>query len=208
MATLSDAKMLGGLGSILMLLGIIHSLIAIIGLVLFLIAVKFISDITKDENIFRNMLYAVVIGSAGIVASFVIFLAIFAVSGVSIVNGFAAGAQELSNFGIDLGFIGGLLAGLAVIWITFLISALFAKRSYDKMANGLGVRIFSTAGLLYLIGAALVIIFGIGLVLVLVAVILTIVGFFSIPDQLGPAAKTQETQPAIQQAFNQENLFP
>src|SRR5579885_2959622 len=83
MAKLSDAKILGGIGSILMLLSIVHFTFAIVGLILLLIAVKFVSDITGDQDIFKNMLYAVIIGIVGIVAAFFVFLILFSVATVS-----------------------------------------------------------------------------------------------------------------------------
>jgi uncharacterized membrane protein len=184
---LSDAKILGGIGSILMLLGFISAFISIVGLILLLIAVKFVSEATGDESIFKNMMYAVIIGIFGIALAIATFVVTFSsLSGFGFLGGgfpVGAGSFNPSDIGAFSGFIGGILVGLAVLWIAFIISALFARRSYDGMASKLGVKIFSTAGLLYLIGAALVIIFGIGLILIFIAVILTIVGFFSIQEQ-------------------------
>jgi len=50
---------------------------------------------------------------------------------------------------------------------------------------------FHTAALLYLIGAALIILFGLWFIILFVAEILGIVAFFSIPDQV-----PQPTQPS------------
>jgi len=79
--------------------------------------------------------------------------------------------------------VGGVLLGLAVLWVFLIVSAIFLRRSYGKIATFVGVGMFNTAGLLYLIGAALTILFGVGLIIVLVAAILQIVAFFSLPDQ-------------------------
>ncbi len=51
-----------------------------------------------------------------------------------------------------------LLLPLAVIWVFFIISAVFQRRSYNTIASSLNVGLFSTAALIYLIGAALSII--------------------------------------------------
>ncbi len=52
----------------------------------------------------------------------------------------------------------------------------------SSMASKLGVSIFCTSGLLYLIGAALTIVL-VGFLLIFVALILNVVWFFSIPDK-------------------------
>jgi uncharacterized membrane protein len=51
---------------------------------------------------------------------------------------------------------------------------------------------FQTTGLLYLIGAALTIIL-VGFLILLIAEILQIVAFFSIPEQLPPSMPPQQT---------------
>lgn len=95
---------------------------------------------------------------------------------------------------IPSGFVSGivlLVVGLVVIWVFYLISAIFLWKSYDRIATRLNVNMFHTTGLLYLIGAALTIII-VGLLIVLIAEILQIVAFFSIPDQL-PGPMPQQT---------------
>ena len=57
MGKLRDAKILGGIGAILLLLSFIP-FVSIIGIVLMFIAVKYISDETKDKDIFKNYLYS------------------------------------------------------------------------------------------------------------------------------------------------------
>lgn len=66
MGDLRDAKILGGVGSILMLFA------PVIGLVFVLIAAKYISDVTNDDSIFNSVLYAAIFGIIGyFVTSFV-----------------------------------------------------------------------------------------------------------------------------------------
>jgi len=70
MGKLSDAKMLGGIGSILQII----PFLGILGYILTLIAVKFVSDEVQDSSIFTNMLYAVIAGIAGFaLGAFVVF---------------------------------------------------------------------------------------------------------------------------------------
>jgi uncharacterized membrane protein len=92
----------------------------------------------------------------------------------------------------DIGaLIGGCCLAVLIAWILMIISALFLKKSFTSIKEHLKVDIFGTTALVYLIGAALLII-GIGGIILLIALILQIVAFFSLPDQLPTAAKTPE----------------
>jgi uncharacterized membrane protein len=73
MGTLHDAKILGGVGSILMLF------IPIVGQILVLIAAKYISDTTNDKSIFNNVLYAMIFSIIGsIAAAMLIYTSLYA----------------------------------------------------------------------------------------------------------------------------------
>src|SRR5207247_11350928 len=87
MASLGQAKSLGGVGSILVLIaGFIPSagfVVAIIGFILILIAVKYVSDAFADRTIFNNMIIAVILAILGFVAFFVaVFGAIYSFVGI------------------------------------------------------------------------------------------------------------------------------
>src|SRR5438094_6022213 len=87
MASLGQAKSLGGVGSILVLIaGFIPSagfVVAIIGFILILIAVKYVSDAFTDRTIFNNMIIAVILAILGFVAFFVAVLgAIYSFVGI------------------------------------------------------------------------------------------------------------------------------
>jgi len=62
MAGIKDARILGGIGSILLILPYTN----IVGLILILIALKFIADETKKSDIFNNALYAIIMGIIGL----------------------------------------------------------------------------------------------------------------------------------------------
>ncbi|MEM2270585.1 MAG: DUF996 domain-containing protein, partial [Nitrososphaerota archaeon] len=69
MASLSQAKAMGGVGSILVLLSFVPSVgfvLGLVGLVLVLIAVKQISDAVNDREIFNNVLIAVILQIVGV----------------------------------------------------------------------------------------------------------------------------------------------
>ena len=177
MGKLSDAKMLGGIGSILQII----PFLSIVGYVLTLIAVKYVSDEVHDGSIFTNMLYAVIAGIVGVtLGATVVFF----------------GALS-SMFTGRITAIGGAIGFLAVIWIALIISSLFVRRAFDSMADKLGVGTFRTAGLLYFVGALLTIVL-VGFLLLFVAFILQVVAFFSINDS-GPPAQVQPPAQAMAQ---------
>lgn len=195
MPELSSAKTLGGIGSILTLLFLVPSvgfILAVVGWILMLIAVKYISDIVGDRSIFNNAIIAVILTIVGVVVGAVVVAgSVFRFMGL---NGMTLmGNNTLSSPPTDVfGLIIGVIVGLVVIWVSEIISAIFLRMSYGKIADALNVRMFSTAALLYLIGAVLTIIL-IGFVLVFVAEILLVVAFFSIPDRL-PQPPTMQSQ--------------
>ena len=191
MASLSQAKTLGGIGAILAILfwvpGNVGIGLLIVGLVLMLVAVKNIADVLGDHAIFSSMLYSVLLAIIGpIIATVVLFEA--AASFVNIFSGLTPGMTTLpSGFFAVIGIV--ILAAV-VLWVCVLISAVFLKRSYDTIATKLRVDMFHTSGLLFLIGAATLIVI-VGFVILFIAAILQIVAFFSIPDQVAPQTPQQ-----------------
>ncbi|MDG6904697.1 MAG: DUF996 domain-containing protein [Nitrososphaerota archaeon] len=188
---MSQAKTFGEVGSILVLLGFIPAagpVVAIIGFVLILIAVKYISDSLQDSAVFSNILIAIVLAIIGVAGGGVVVAASF--FRFMRVNNFTFGAIH-NVTGTTTGIFalaGGVILGLAIIWVLFVVAAYFQRKSYDVIATRLKVDMFRTAAFVYLIGAALVII-GVGLLLLLIAQILFAIAFFSIKE-------TQTAQPS------------
>lgn len=169
MSKLGDAKTLGGIGSILLLIPGVN----IVGYILILIATKYVSDQLGDSSIFNNMLYAVISGIVGVAAAaFIIF------------TGMVFGV-----FTFEMSAIVAVIGGLAVSWVALIISSIFIRRAYSTMAAKLNVGTFRTAGTLYFVGAILTIIL-VGFIILLVAAIMQIVAFFSIQDTV-PAMQPQ-----------------
>ena len=197
MASLSEAKNLGGIGGILALLsGLLFWVpyyagigLLIVGLVLMLIAVKNIANTVGDPVIYSSMMYSVILAIIGpVIAAAVAFAA--AASFISTFRGYTPGTTTLpSGFLAALGFL--LLAGVILI-VCILISTIFLKRSYDAIALKLRVNMFHTSGLLFLIGAATLIV-GVGVVILFIAAILQVVAFFSIPEQVPSQMPPQQT---------------
>lgn len=185
MARLSEAKTMGGVGSILVLLTAVPQvgwILGIIGFILTLIAIKYISDIVEDSNIFTNMIIAIVLAIVSfIVAGLAIMGGLLAFFGIQGLGGFSMGTPPAINQGNIAGLLLAVIPGLVAFWIMMIISAIFIRKSYSEIAVRLDVRMFDTAALLYLIGAITSIIF-IGFILLLVAEILLAISFFSINE--------------------------
>lgn len=191
MTSLSNAKTLGGIGAILVLLFVVPSAGAILGIagfVMILVAVKYISDYFDERRILNDMMLAVILSVVGIaVGSLVIVPTVIG----AFQNGYFGGpnftpspdvtAAQWITFGTAIGL------GLVAAWAFFLASSVFIRRSYNAIGARLNVNMFGSAGLLYLIGAATSIV-GIGFLILLVAQIITAVAFFAIPEtpQLKP----------------------
>ena len=77
-----------------------------------------------------------------------------------------------------------LVASIILCWILLIVATLYLKKSFDAIAKHTKVGLFSTTGLLYLIGAVLVIAFGLGGIIMFIASILEIVSFFSLLVEL------------------------
>jgi len=90
-----------------------------------------------------------------------------------------------SNLSLDqiMPFLAGIFAVFIVLWVFSIISAFFVRRSLRTLSIKSGVGLFSTAGLLLLIGAVLIILFGIGLILIWISALLLAIAFFKIRPQ-------------------------
>ena len=186
MSKLSEAKILGGIGAILMLFGgfIIPGLGAIIGLILVFIAVKYIASETKDDSIFDNYLMNFVCSVVAIVAGALIF---FSSIGFSLNFFSVLESIEFTDFNSVWNFfepyIGWwIIAGL-IFWIFIVLAAMYLRKSYNSIAEHTDVHLFKTTGLINFIGAITLII-GIGIIIIFVARILEIVAYFQLPAKL------------------------
>ena len=186
MSSLSSARAVGGVGTILVLLSMIPqigALFGIAGFIMILIAIKSISDIVDDPRIFKNMMTAVILSIIGIVIASVIVMATllsafqngYFTSGYPFTPSTSVTTAQWIAFGLAIGL------GLFAAWILLLISAIYLRRSYDLIGSALEVPTFKTAGLIYLIGAATAII-GVGFVIFIIGEIIGSVAFFSIPE--------------------------
>ncbi len=193
MASVSQAKSLGAVGSILVLLAAVPSvgaLLGIVGFIMILVALKEISDALADKSIFNNALIAVGLAIAGLVAGTIVLLgSLLSFMGFHNLT-FASFGSNFSPSSIPtgdwIGLIGSALAGLAIVWLMLLVSSLFIRRSYGSVASRLDDSMFRWAGLLFLVGAATTIIV-VGFAILFVAQVLLAVAFLSLDATKAPA---------------------
>ena len=181
MATLRQARGVRAVGSILVLVGAVTNAVVldIAGLILILVAVKFIGEIAKDRELYGNMALAVALAIIGAVIGFALVF-----GGLLYFAGSISTSASISDlFASFSSLIGRILLGLFMAWIFFLLSSVLVKKCYDSIATELGEDLFSMTGKLFLIGAALTIVVGVGLFIVLVASALQIAAFLSLPDE-------------------------
>jgi len=193
MSEFGNAKILGGVGAILMLVGgfVPTGLLSIVGLILVFLAIKQISEAYKDQPIFKNFLLFVVLNIIATVALVVILFA--SIGGLSYFSAFSTGEytdptamfEELSSV------IAICIIGWVIFWILNIIASLYLRKSFDSIAQHTRVDLFKTTGFVYFIGALLLVI-GIGAFVILIADIIMIIAFFQLPDTL-TASGTQQT---------------
>jgi uncharacterized membrane protein len=200
--SIESSKTLGGVGAILLVIGFLGFfaagpaiLLCLVGIILVLIALKGFADHYQESGIFNNALYGFITLIVGVVAFFAVLVAMvmMAISGLDISDPFA-----IQNYFMDLNnlwtLIGSLLVAFVILFIFVVVSAVFVRKSLDSLSTRSGEKIFGTAGLLWLIGAVLTIIF-VGFILIWISWILIAVGFFSVKTTTAQPTATQAPSP-------------
>ncbi len=181
MPGVKDAKMLGGIGSILALI----PFVSIVGYILVIIALKYIADETKKPSIFQNALYGVIILMIGtvILASSAFSFFFFAP--------FAFIYWPYGGWGLVELLIAIILlvAGAALA----IVGVLFFRRSLIEVGDTFKIDYFKTAATLLFIGAILSIVV-VGYIIILIGLIFLIIAFFSLPETYTPPAAGPTSQ--------------
>lgn len=179
MATLREAKAFGVTASILLLIGAVPGsrsldiLALLLGLVLLLVATKYLADLTSD-TVYSSMQYAVAFVFIGSIIGFVIVYA-----------GFLAILRSFPT--VDLAaFLGTIIAGLAAVSFFFVLAGVFVRRSYRLLPESLNPHLLRLAANLFLAGAILIVILGIGFVFIYAAVAVQLAAFLSLADEMPP----------------------
>jgi uncharacterized membrane protein len=199
--SIETGKILGGIGALLMFIGIIpyinyFGVIELIGLILVMIGLYNLASHYKEGGIFNNALYGLIIGIVGGVISIaaVIITVLSSITDFLYTlfpdwNGDWTALSGLtpnpSNLTLDniMPLITGIFAMFIILWVCSIIAAFFIRRSLGALSAKSGVGLFSTAGLLLLIGAVLIILFGIGLILIWISALIIAIAFFQIKPQ-------------------------
>jgi uncharacterized membrane protein len=213
--TFETSKILGGIGALLIFLGVLpyigyFGIVEVIGVILVLISLNGLANIYRDRTIFNNAIFgvlAVVVGA--VISAVVVFVTVltslkdFLYQIFPDWNGDWTTLQSLTPNTSNLDpsalipFITGILVIFVVAWIFAIIAAFFIRRSLRQVAFHSGTGLFATAGLLFLIGAVLVIAFGLGAILIWIAALILAIAFFQLkpPQAVPPPTVTTTTPP-------------
>ena len=199
--SIETSKILGGIGALLMFVGILpyvnfFGAIEIIGLILVMIALYNLGRYYSEPGIFNNALYGIIMGIVGGVISVVVVIVTVLTSLTDFLytifpdwNGEWTALSGLtpnpSNISLDsiVPFIVGIFIVLIILWVFAIIAAFFIRRSFGTLSEKSSIGLFSTAGLLILIGAVLIVLFGIGLILIWISALLLAIAFFQLKPQ-------------------------
>ncbi len=199
--SIETTRILGGVGALLMFIGIIPyisymGIVELVGVILVLVALYNLGSHYSERGIFNNALYGLIIGIVGGVVAVAVILITVLTSLTDFLytlfpdwNGdwtaLAGLTPDVSNLSLDSlwPFLTGVLAVFVILWVSAIIAAFFVRRSLETLAAKSSVGLFATTGLLLLIGAVLIILFGIGLILIWVSALLLAFAFFQIKPQ-------------------------
>jgi uncharacterized membrane protein len=207
--SLENNKILGGIGALLMFIGVIpyvsyFGVIELVGLILVMIALYNLGSHYKEGGIFNNAFYGLIIGIVGgVVAGATLLISVLSSltdflhtifptwnGDWTTLSGLTPNTSNLSLSSI-MPFLEGIIAVFVIIWVFAIIASFFIRRSLVTLSAKSGVGLFSTAGLLLLIGAVLVIAFGLGLILMWISALLIAIAFFRIrPEQTQTVTST------------------
>jgi len=209
--TFESSKTLGGVGALLMFVGVLpyinyFGIVELIGAILVLAALYGFARIYKESGIFDNALYGLIAGIIGVVLSVAVGIAIILPNirdfllklypswngDWSTISSFSGMTPNTSNigFGYVIPFITAAIVIIVTLWVFAIIATFLLRRSLKQLSARTNVGLFSTTGLLLLIGAVLVIAFGLGLLLMWIATLILAIAFFTM--------RPQETQPPPQ----------
>ena len=216
--SLESSKNLGGIGAILILIGTLATtytfgILTLIGVILVFIALNGLANYYKDRGIFTNAIYSLVAGIVGVVvaaaaALYIIFDTTILTgllqkiyptwngswSTISSLRGMTPVTSNITASDIA-SVLGAVFLVLVILWVFAIVAAFFARRSLKTLSSKASVGLFSTGGLLLIIGAFLTIIF-IGVILMWVAALLIAIGFFQIKPQPEQPAATAAPPPS------------
>jgi len=215
--TLESSKYMGGVGSLLLVIGGVGmfgtpfvGLLGLVGLILILISLNGLANFYGDRGIFNNAIYGFIAGIVGVAAfigtlvvafAFVTSLPDWAQTYINEQDwqGLATAIQNhITDVTSALDLVGSLILtlvlALVVLFVFLVVAFFFFRRSLGRLSTKTHVGLFGTAGLLMLIGAVLTIIV-IGFLLIWIGWILLTIAFFSIHETAATPAQPTPTMP-------------
>ena len=197
--TFESSKNLSAVGALLIVIGAVlgfvwsfSGILSLIGIILLLIGLKGLANFYKEEGIFNNALYSIIIVIAGCVVG-VGVIAASAVSALADLGIDWANIEDWGNVGTDVGtvfadfdlsaiasLLGALLVGLIIFYVVMIISMYFLRKSMNQLSTKSGIGLFGTAGILVLIGAVLPVI---GLLIIWIGLLLATLAFFQMKKE-------------------------
>ena len=194
--TFESSKNLSAVGALLIVIGAVlgfvvsfSGILSLIGIILLLIGLKGLADFYKEEGIFNNTLYSIIIAVVGCVVG-VGIIAVTAVSALADEGIDWANVDDWVNYGTDvftdfdfspiLDLLVALLVGLIIFYVVLIISMFFLRKSMNQLSTKSGIGLFGTAGILVLIGAVIPVI---GLLLIWIGFVLATVALFQMKKE-------------------------
>ena len=197
--TFESSKNLSAVGALLLVIGAVlgfvwsfSGILSLIGIILLLIGLKGLANFYKEDGIFNNSLYSIIIVIVGCVVG-VGVIAVSAVSALADIGIDWANIEDWANVGTDVttvfadfnfnaifNLLGALLIGLIIIYVVVIVSMFFFRKSMNQLSAKSGIGLFGTAGLLMLIGAVIPVI---GLLIIWIGAILVTVAFFQMKQE-------------------------
>jgi uncharacterized membrane protein len=214
MTSFENSKILGVLGTLLMIIGgfagRFSALPALVGLVLLILAFHGLADRYHDRSIFNNMIYGGVVFIVGIVIAVVIF--VVAAVGMMTVLGLSSSGwsdptvwQNVNWNTVDwkslAPYLGAVAVALIVLFVFTVIASVMIRRSLKTLAQKSDTHMFATAGTVLFVGAILTIIL-VGFLLIWIALVLLLVAFIKLKDK--PVAQPMQYGQPIPQQYQQQ----
>ena len=185
-AASGSSPTLPNFSSIFFVVLILAGILTFIGIILFIVAMHRLSQYYNEPGIFKNVLYGFILNIIGTVAVTATEFVLILISTGSTSQ--TTTVATVATTGITTQLILEFLAVLAVGFVLGIISAVLYMRAFNMLAEKSGDGSFRTAGLLYLLGTVLTIVF-VGGLLTWIAWIFAAIGFNSL--------KPKEPQPPL-----------
>ena len=208
---LETSRILGGIGALLMFIGVIpyisyFGIVELIGAILVLTALYSLGRYYQEGGIFNNALYGIVTGIVGVVIAVAVGISVVLVNiqdflmklfpswngDWSTIPSLSGMTPNTSNIGIGdiIPFIVGAILIFVIFWVFAIIATFLIRRSLTQLSVKSSVGLFGTAGILLLVGAFLVIVFGLGLILMWIAALILAIAFFRLKPTQQPPPQT------------------